>query len=106
LEPVTVSSGRAASGSAKATRAPPELRFSAQIRPPVGLDERDRQAEAGAARRAGARRVVPPEALEHTLRRAPREPATRVLDRDDHVVAVRLDDHGDGAVAGRVPDRS
>jgi hypothetical protein len=73
----------------KATRAPPDVRFSAQIAP----------------RRVRAGLVVAPEAVEHPLLAVRREPGSGVLDRDEHVVGVRLDRDRNDAVRRRVAHR-
>ncbi len=90
-----------------ATRAPPPRRFSAQIVPPCACTSPCAIArpEPGAAARARARVVGAPEALEHPLRAARREPVAVVLDGYEHSVPVLLDHDRDLAVGPRVAER-
>src|SRR3989442_15745127 len=68
------------------------------------LDEAvcDGETQARAATGARARRVAPPEALEHPLLRLAGQPDTGVLDRYLELGRAPLRPHDDGAVGGRV----
>ena len=68
----------------------------------VGVLERDRQPEAGAAARAGARRVGPPEPVEHHRRLPRAEPDAVVAHRDGGGLAVGVDEDLDVARLGVV----